>query len=87
MSDRNEMKMAHDELVRILRAAGYRILDSDATHAVVKRGNRTVIVPSVEGMDDERFSELLDSLGMSRGTLDALCDVSAPPSSRGSRMR
>lgn len=77
------MTLAQDDLVRILRAAGYRILDSDPSRAVVRRGNRTVVVPAPSEMDDEGFAAVLDALGMSRGTLEALHDVGAPPSSRG----
>lgn len=76
------MKLPHDDLVRILRTAGYRVLESDASRAVVQRGNRTVVFSSQESSDDDRFDALLGALGMSTATLDALRDVGPPPSSR-----
>jgi hypothetical protein len=75
------MTASQNVLIRILRAAGFRILESDASRLVVRRGNRTVDVPLVDGIDDDRFLATLGALGMSRATLDALSEVSGPPSS------
>lgn len=73
------------DCLRVLRLAGFRVVERDHRGTLARRGIRMVFVPQLDELTAASFELILDAAGMTEHTFAVLLDAAeehAPPSSR-----